>query len=695
MSIETTNNTATFLGTGSTGPFPFNFPFFSDADLKVTKTDAAGAQYDITDVVITGAGSGNGGQVTLSTPLAVGESLAVTRIVEITQPTVFPDGGAFFASTHEKALDRQVMILQQLDAVNRQTAADLSAEATARANAIAALSAGLPSTALSDFSTTIQVRDIITKEGLASDVRAFFDGLAGRPTLAAWQTDNTIDVTAAVQAAIDYAVSRRMYRVLFCSGRFNVNGGLVINYRDLAYSTIGTVLELAGAGGGSVPTYASYNTTLYRTSPGDIIRICQEADGSYPGGGAGVVTQPLNFLRRINLHDLNLEGDLANPNNVNGVVGRGIYRSEFRNLGFYCLQDGIRLGKRLASSQELSSDGINLDYCERNKFENVNMRQVDLMIHVLAPDILTIRNCYLSECNTTGGRILYIAGGNDYVDLENNIIHPFVHTVGTPIGKAIEIAGSTRGIRGRGNHIEGLSGTFLYGGSFESIDWQNNLFTGTVQSTANIFNILLAQCASVVFKNNNVGMPSPTTNWFSAVVIGDDGSYTKLKTCSFDIDRNKVTTALGGTSPYLLSANWTGVGIGTGRWATPAALVPGSSATPGYTWMDTTMNVLRYKLTKPTSETDGILLGDLAYVNSTFAFPGVTVAAGAWGTVVATIPSANLGRFVRIAPAVSLAGLSYSVHATALGSCNIVFYNPTGASITIAPGTWNHKIELS
>lgn len=47
------------------------------------------------------------------------------------------------------------------------------------------------------------VADIITK-GPWVDVRSFMDGLSGRNTLAAWEADPTIDVTAALQAAINY-----------------------------------------------------------------------------------------------------------------------------------------------------------------------------------------------------------------------------------------------------------------------------------------------------------------------------------------------------------------------------------------------------------------------------------------------------------------------------------------------------------
>lgn len=116
MTLSTTTNKATFEGTGTTGPFSFAFAFFDDADIQVYQV-AAGVTTLLTlttDYTVAGAGSGLGGSVTLTAPLAAGESLIVMRVMEMVQPTDLENQGAFFADTHEETFDRLVMYSQQL-----------------------------------------------------------------------------------------------------------------------------------------------------------------------------------------------------------------------------------------------------------------------------------------------------------------------------------------------------------------------------------------------------------------------------------------------------------------------------------------------------------------------------------------------------------------------------------------------------
>jgi hypothetical protein len=117
VSVPTTNSVATFYGNGSTGPFTFNFKFFADADINAVRTDAAGVVntlYSGAGYSLTGAGNESGGAMTLDVPLESGETLTIYRVVPLTQDTILPDNGPFFASTHERAFDKMVMMSQQL-----------------------------------------------------------------------------------------------------------------------------------------------------------------------------------------------------------------------------------------------------------------------------------------------------------------------------------------------------------------------------------------------------------------------------------------------------------------------------------------------------------------------------------------------------------------------------------------------------
>lgn len=501
----------------------------------------------------------------------------------------------------------------------------------------------------------------------------------------------TTNNTTIFQKAIDTAlmdIDTVVHRIQMPEGTYNVDDGLVIVKKSTGNHFGQSQFEIFGAGGGAHPATEGRNTTLKRTSAGSIFRICEESDGTYPGGGAGVVTRPLDYQRRVYFHDFDMYGDSANPNNVDAIVGR-FDRSNFENMSLRYFRDGIRAGKRLATSTEVSADAIELDYCEQIVVSRVNMRQVDMMVHMLNGDIAKIDHCYLTQANTTGGRIFYFAGGNDFYYITNNIIHPYVYGGTTALTKAIELS-SVRGIYGRGNHVEGLSGKFVYGGNVEILDWQDNLMTGTVQSSVNIFDITVAQYGIVNVTNNIIAMPAPSTDFMAAVVISDDGSYTKLRTCQIRLKPNKVTTTLGGATTYGI---YTSPDIA--EYARYGAAVNPGRSTDYHEWYSTGDDKKRIIYgSAPASDSDGRIAGEDALVNSTFSFPGVTVNAGAWGTVAISVTSANLDRFIQIAPAVSLGGMSYSVHPTSSSNANIVFYNPTGGNITLAAGTWKYKVEL-
>src|SRR5690349_2498824 len=101
MTVQNSSNVASFNGSGSAGPFVFGFRFNVNTELQVSKTNVAGAvvplylDFDFTAV---GAGSDDGGSLTLTTPLLNGESLVVRRWVDILQPVAFGNQGDFFPS---------------------------------------------------------------------------------------------------------------------------------------------------------------------------------------------------------------------------------------------------------------------------------------------------------------------------------------------------------------------------------------------------------------------------------------------------------------------------------------------------------------------------------------------------------------------------------------------------------------------
>ena len=114
---------------GTTIIFPITFPYFEDADIKVIIRSPAGAEDPLilnTDFTIPALGEENYGNIVLAgdyaiTPPVTGYTLLLKRILPLTQLLDYIEGTAFPAATHEEALDRTIMIVQQLNEMLSRT----------------------------------------------------------------------------------------------------------------------------------------------------------------------------------------------------------------------------------------------------------------------------------------------------------------------------------------------------------------------------------------------------------------------------------------------------------------------------------------------------------------------------------------------------------------------------------------------
>jgi hypothetical protein len=122
MAVTSTANKVIYMGSGSTGPFPFTFIGVAAADIQVVYTDTNGNQSTLPTNAYTltlnapGPGQlwGIGGSVTLNTSIAIGTLLTITRQVPLTQPTSFQNQGALYPAAVEQGLDLLMMALQQV-----------------------------------------------------------------------------------------------------------------------------------------------------------------------------------------------------------------------------------------------------------------------------------------------------------------------------------------------------------------------------------------------------------------------------------------------------------------------------------------------------------------------------------------------------------------------------------------------------
>jgi len=124
MSISTTSNRKSYNGNGSTLIFAYDFLITDETHLNVYKvTISTGAKTLLTiatDYTVSGVGDGSGGNVTLTgsgsgaAPTTL-EQLLIVREVPLTQLVDYVANDKFPANTHEGALDKLTMALQQHD----------------------------------------------------------------------------------------------------------------------------------------------------------------------------------------------------------------------------------------------------------------------------------------------------------------------------------------------------------------------------------------------------------------------------------------------------------------------------------------------------------------------------------------------------------------------------------------------------
>lgn len=117
MTVNTATASASYDGNGTTQIFTVPFYFLVDGDVKISKRAVDGTVSVLvlnSDYTLTGAGNTAGGSATLVVAPATGETIFIERNVSAVQTTAYPDNGPFPAASHEKALDRLTMLVQQL-----------------------------------------------------------------------------------------------------------------------------------------------------------------------------------------------------------------------------------------------------------------------------------------------------------------------------------------------------------------------------------------------------------------------------------------------------------------------------------------------------------------------------------------------------------------------------------------------------
>ncbi len=116
MTVSSVNTKNSYNGDNTTTSFAYTFPIHSTAELQVIERSALGTETVktlTTDYTITDNGSA-GGQVVFGTAPATGVTIVLLRNTNLTQETDYISNDPFPAETHEGALDKLTLQIQEV-----------------------------------------------------------------------------------------------------------------------------------------------------------------------------------------------------------------------------------------------------------------------------------------------------------------------------------------------------------------------------------------------------------------------------------------------------------------------------------------------------------------------------------------------------------------------------------------------------
>jgi hypothetical protein len=118
MTVSSSTSRVQFNGNGSTTVFAYSFKIFDQDDLTVIVRSATGTETVktiTTHYTVSGVGSAGGGNVTMLTAPASGETLTILREQDLVQELNLVENDPFPSQSLEDALDKLTFIVQQHD----------------------------------------------------------------------------------------------------------------------------------------------------------------------------------------------------------------------------------------------------------------------------------------------------------------------------------------------------------------------------------------------------------------------------------------------------------------------------------------------------------------------------------------------------------------------------------------------------
>ena len=287
MTISSVTSKVIYVGTGSTAAaakiFAYPFRILTAADLTVSEYNNANSTATVkvltTDYDVSGVGDAGGGNVTITgsyTNLPTGSQLVIQRIVDLTQETDYVENDAFPAQTHENALDKLTMGLQQMqEQIDRAILADVSQTAS-NINVVSSVLAA-------NSSASVAVAQAILASNSAASVD-FSD-----PTFTG--TTNAVTVACTLLTASTVHTSGDIYTTAWTdySATSTVTGWVAFSIKKVFYKRIGnTVFSTFSLQGTSNNTTTSF-TLPYINQTGFVINTFSRASDAGGDSATGLV----------------------------------------------------------------------------------------------------------------------------------------------------------------------------------------------------------------------------------------------------------------------------------------------------------------------------------------------------------------------------------------------------------------------
>jgi hypothetical protein len=116
MTVSSSTNRVSYAGNGSTTVFPYTYKIFDEDDLTVILRAADGTETTKTitsEYTVSGVGNASGGNVTMLTAPASGQTLVILREQDLVQELDIVPNDPFPADSLEAALDKLTFMVQQ------------------------------------------------------------------------------------------------------------------------------------------------------------------------------------------------------------------------------------------------------------------------------------------------------------------------------------------------------------------------------------------------------------------------------------------------------------------------------------------------------------------------------------------------------------------------------------------------------